>query len=134
MTFYISHYPYRMARRWAATNEAATNEMETVRPLPVDIREEDNAYVLQAFVPGLQAEDLNIQILDDVLTIEGQFSQHEGEALMSELPAGAFRRSLRLPATLDAEKAEAKIENGVLILRLPQAESVRPKVIKVAAH
>ena len=128
MTFYISNYPYR-TRRWAANSD----EMESVRPLPVDIHDEDEAYVLKAFVPGLQAEDLNIQILDDVLSIEGEFSQHEGEALMSELPAGAFRRSLRLPSTLDAEKAEAKIENGVLTLRVPKTESARPKIIKVAS-
>ena len=128
MTFYISNYPYR-TRRWTARS----NELESAHPLPVDIRDEDEAYVLQAFVPGLQAEDLNIQILDDVLSIEGEFSQHEGEALMSELPAGAFRRSLRLPSVLDAEKAEAKIENGVLTLRVPKAESARPKAIKVVA-
>jgi HSP20 family protein len=128
MTFYISNFPYH-ARRWAARS----NEMEAIRPLPVDIHDEDEAYVLKAFVPGLQAEDLNIQILDDVLTIEGEFSQHEGEALMSELPAGAFRRSLRLPSVLDAEKAEAKIENGVLTLHVPKAESARPKMIKIAS-
>jgi len=130
MTFYLSNYPYRLARRWVAN----TDELDSVRPLPVYIHDEDSAYVLKAFVPGLKAEDLNIQVLDDVLSIEGEFSQHEGEALMSELPAGAFRRSLRLPVTLDAEKAEAKIENGVLTLRVPKAESARPKVIKVAAH
>jgi HSP20 family protein len=44
-----------------------------------------------------------------------------------------LRRALRLPAQLDAEKAEAKIENGVLTLRIPKAESARPRVIKVAA-
>jgi HSP20 family protein len=129
MTFYITNHPYHIARRWAARPQ----DENEVRALPVDIREEDEAYVLKAFVPGLKAEDLNIQILDDVLSIEGEYSQHEGEALMSELPAGAFRRSLRLPAALDAEKAEAQIDNGVLTLRVPKAESARPKTIKVAA-
>jgi HSP20 family protein len=129
MTFYISQYPYRMARRWAARAE----DSAFVRPLPVDIREEDEAYVLKAFVPGLSAEDLNIQVLDDVLTIEGEYGQHEGEALMSELPVGSFRRALRLPAPLDAEKVEAHIENGVLTLRVPKAETARPKAIKVVS-
>jgi HSP20 family protein len=50
---------------------------------------------------------------------------------MSELPAGAFRRTLRLPTELDAEKAVASIENGVLTLRVPKAESAKPKSIKV---
>jgi HSP20 family protein len=50
---------------------------------------------------------------------------------MRELPHGSFRRTLRLPATLDPEKAQAKITDGVLTLRLPKAESSRPKTIKV---
>jgi HSP20 family protein len=51
---------------------------------------------------------------------------------MRELPHGSFRRSLRLPSTVDARKAEAKIEDGVLTLILPKAESAKPRTIKVA--
>lgn len=127
--FYITTAPYRAPRRWVAR----PLEADAPRALPVDIREQDDAYILTAYVPGLKAEDLNIQILEDTLTIEGQYSQHEGQALMRELPSGAFRRALRLPAPLDAAKAEANIENGVLSLRIPKAESARPRVIKVAA-
>lgn len=127
--FYITTAPYRAARRW----DARPAEEYATRPLPVDVREQEEAYLLTAYVPGLKAEDLNIQIVEDTLTIEGEYGQHEGQALMSELPAGSFRRALRLPAQLDAEKAEAKIENGVLTLRLPKAESARPRVIKVAS-
>ena len=129
MSFYISTSPYHLARRWAARPA----EMDAPRALPVDVREQDETYVLTAYVPGLKAEDLNIQIIEDTLTIEGAYSQHEGQALMSELPAGSFRRALRLPAQLDAEQAEANIENGVLTLRLPKAESARPRLIKVAS-
>jgi HSP20 family protein len=118
-----------MARRW----DARPAEVDAPRALPVDVREQDEAYLLTTFVPGLKAEDINIQIIEDTLTIEGEYGQHEGQALMSELPSGAFRRALRLPAQLDAEKAEAKIENGILTLRIPKAESARPRVIKVAS-
>ncbi len=124
MTFYLSTYPYRAARRWAPQAET--------RSLPVNIQDEGEAFILTAFVPGLKAEDLNIQIHEDVLRIEGAYAQHEGESLLSELPAGSFRRDLRLPALLDADKAEASIENGVLHLRLPKAETARPRIIKVA--
>jgi len=127
--FYITTTPHRAARRWAAHPA----EINAPRALPVDVREQDEAYLLTAYVPGLKAEDLNIQIIEDTLAIEGEYGQHEGQALMSELPAGSFRRALRLPAQLDAEKAEANIENGVLTLRIPKAESARPRVIKVAA-
>ncbi len=127
MSFYISTTPYHLARRWAVRNE----NVETTHPLPVDIRDEGEEFVLSAYVPGLKAEDLNIQVVDDALSIEGKFSQHDGEYLMSELPAGAFRRTLRLPVALDGDKASAAIENGILTLRIPKAESVRPRTVKV---
>ena len=50
---------------------------------------------------------------------------------MRELPHGSFHRSLRLPVALNAEKAEARIENGLLTLSLPKAESARPKTVKI---
>jgi HSP20 family protein len=129
MTYFIAPNPYRMARRWAA--------MAGIEPardfnLPVDVREEDEAYILNALVPGLKADDLNIQVLDDVVTIEGEFKADESEHLMRELPHGSFRRTLRLPVALDASKAEARITDGVLTLRLSKAESARPRTIKVA--
>ena len=131
MTFYLSTYPRQLTRRW----EVRSNyDQQEPHALPVDIREEDEAYVLTAFVPGLTAEELNIQILDDTLSIEGEYKPQEGEHVMSELPTGAFRRTLRLATELDADKAEANIDNGILTLRLPKAESARPKVIKVAAR
>jgi HSP20 family protein len=119
-----------MARRWAqmADCEEPTHDFT----LGVDVRDEDDSYVISALVPGLKAEDLNIQILDDVVTVEGEFKVDENEYLMRELPHGSFRRTLRLPASLDPEKAQAKITDGVLTLRLPKAESARPKTIKVA--
>ena len=130
MTYFIAPYPYRMARRWArmAGYEEPTRDFT----LAVDVREEEETYVLQALVPGLKAEDLNIQVLEDVVTIEGEFKADENEYLVRELPHGSFSRSLRLPVALEAGNAEAKITDGVLSLRLPKAESARPKTIKVA--
>jgi len=125
MTFYIAPYAPRVVRRVA-------RDAETARSLALNIRDEGEAYVLSALVPGLKAEDLNIQILDDTLSIEGEYQPEDGEYLMRELPIGAFRRALRLPAALDADKAEAKIEDGVLTLHIPKSESARPKTIKVA--
>jgi HSP20 family protein len=131
MTFYLQTYPHnhvhqkpyrRIARRWVE------NDQHT---LGVNIREEDEAYVLSALVPGLKAEDLNIQVLDDVVRIEGEYKWDENQYLMQELPHGSFTRTLRLPAAIDANHVEAKIADGVLTLRLPKAESARPKKIKV---
>lgn len=128
MTLYIQPYPFRrMVRRMA-------EQQPQQRSLGVNIREEDEAYILSALVPGLKAEDLNIQILEDVVSIEGEYKAAETEFLLNELPNGPFRRTLRLPNEVDAEKVEAKIADGVLTLTLPKAESARPKKIKVAVH
>jgi len=126
MTFYLQTYPYRrMARRWAEHRD---------RTLGINVREEDDAYVLSALVPGLQADELNIQVLEDVVRIEGEYKADESSYLVRELPQGAFTRTLRLPAPIDAEHVEADITNGVLTLKLPKAESARPKQIKIKSR
>ena len=127
MTFYLQTYPYqrprrRVVRRWVNDNQ---------HTLGVNIREEDEAYILSALVPGLTAGELNIQVLDDVVRIEGEYNQDENEYLMQELPHGSFTRTLRMPATIDANHVEAKIVDGVLTLTLPKAESAKPKKIKI---
>jgi HSP20 family protein len=123
MTFYLHPYPYRQMARRALQNRERT--------LGINIREEDEAYVLSALVPGLQAEDLNIQVLEDVLRIQGEYRQDENEYLVRELPSGSFTRTLRLPAAIDAERVEARIADGVLTLTLPKAESARPRKISI---
>ena len=131
MTFYLQTYPYnhvqqrprrRVARRWVENDQHS---------LTVNVREEDDAYVLSALVPGLKAEDLNIQVLDDVLRIEGEYKLDENQYLVQELPSGSFSRTLRLPAPIEADSVEAKIANGVLTLTLPKAESAKPKKIQI---
>ena len=129
MTLYIQPYPFRRMARHAV---AAAQPRQF--SLGVNIREEDDAYVLSALVPGLKAEALNIQVLENVVSIEGEYKAEEAEFLLNELPSGTFRRTLRLPNEVDAEKVEAKIADGVLTLTLPKAESARPKKIKVAVH
>ena len=128
MTFYIQPYPYHLSRRMAASNGGSSRE----HLLNVNVRDEEDAFVLSALVPGLKADDLNIQVLEDVVRIEGEFQANEEDYLLRELPSGQFRRVLRMPSEIDAHKVEAKIADGVLILRLPKAESALPKKIKIA--
>jgi HSP20 family protein len=132
MTLYIQPYPYRnMSRRLATWNRDVTCQQS----LRVNVHDEEDALVLKALVPGLKAEDLTIQVLDDVVHIEGAFpaASEDQQYLLNELPSGSFRRTLRMPAAIEADKVEAKITDGVLTLRLPKAESARPKKIKVSA-
>ena len=129
MTFYIQPYPYRhMSRRMAAMDGGSSRE----NFLNVNVRDEEDTFVLSALVPGLKADDLNIQVLEDVVRIEGEFQTSDEEYLLRELPIGSFRRALRMPTEIDADNVEAKITDGVLTLRLPKAESARPKKIKVS--
>jgi HSP20 family protein len=129
MSFYITPYPYRYAHRLA---RAAANCNPAARfSLALDLREEDEEFVIQALAPGLKTDDLNVQVLEDVVSIEGEFKQDEAEYLLQELPRGSFRRSVRLPAPVQADKVQARIADGVLTLRLPKAESARPRTIKV---
>ncbi len=126
MTYYVSPRRYYAMRRWM--NQPAA-EAEFV--LPVDVREEDAAFVISAVVPSLKAEDINIQILEDVVTLEGARQIEDSAYLLRELPYGTFRRSLRLPVPVDGDAAEATVENGLLTLRLPKVEAALPKTIKV---
>ena len=125
MTFYLQTYPYRrMAHRWAENGD---------QTLGINIREEDDVYVLSALVPGIKSDELNIQILEDVVRIGGEYKMNESKYLIRELPNGSFTRTLRLPAPIDTEHVEADIRDGVLTLRLPKAESARPKQIRIKA-
>lgn len=127
MSLYIQPYPFgRMVRR------AVTQPQP--RALGVDVREEDDAYILSALVPGLKAEDLTIEVIENIVSIEGEFKVEDAAFLMNELPRGAFRRSLRMPSEIDSEKVEARIADGVLTLTLPKAESAKPKRIPVIVH
>ena len=127
MTYYIRPYA---RRRHMMRHMAAENNVFTLR---VDVREEDDNFVLTTAVPGLSADDINIQVLDSVVRIEGEYQTSDGEHLLREMPEGKFIRTLRLPNEVDADSVEAKIENGVLTLSLPKVESARPKQIKILA-
>jgi HSP20 family protein len=130
MTLYIQPYQFRrMAHRWAQQPQ-----QPEYNSLGVNVSEQDDAYVLSALVPGLKAEDLNIQVLENVVSIEGEYRAEETEYLLNELPSGNFRRALRLPTEIQADKVEAKIADGVLTLNLPKAESAKPKKINISVN
>jgi len=105
--------------------------------LAVDMYETDQDVVIKSSMPGVKAEDLDITITGDTLTIKGETKTEEkvekANYIRQERRYGAFCRSLTLPTTIVAEKAKAEFENGVLTLTLPKAEEVKPKTIEVKA-
>lgn len=105
--------------------------------VPVDIREEKDAYHLRADVPGMKPEDIEISVTHDTVTISGEMKSEtevkdEGW-LRQERRSGKFTRSFTLPVEIDSNKVDATFEHGVLHLTLPKSEAVRPKQIKVRA-
>ncbi len=101
----------------------------------MDITESAANIVVQAELPGLEAKDLDISLTEDVLTIKGE-KKKEGETKdehhhYSERYYGAFQRSFRLPASVQADKIEARFEKGVLKITLPKSEEAKKKEIKV---
>jgi len=113
----------------------ATAEREML--LAVDVRDREEAYDITALVPGLEADDVDIEVLENTVTIRGEFKsadETESKYLVSELPCGRFSRTINLPTTADVSKVEASMKNGVLSLHIPKAEADRPKSIKVKSE
>ena len=115
---------------WLAPIEAAT--------LAVDMYETDDAVVVKSAVPGIKAEELDISITGDTLTIRGEMKAEEEvkeeHYIRRERRYGSFSRSVNIPVPVVADKAEAEFEDGILTLKLPKAEEVKPKAIKVKAR
>jgi HSP20 family protein len=105
--------------------------------VPINVKAEADDYVVTALVPGVKADDLSIQVHEEVLTIQGELKEETKEDekfLLHETPVGRFYRTIRLPEKLDASKAVADLNDGVLTLRLTKAEEARPKTIKVSVN
>jgi HSP20 family protein len=111
------------------------NTSESDVHVPLDVIAEDNTYVIEMIVPGLDPEDVEIEIVKNAVVIEGVFEDADEETkfLRKERPSGKFRRVVRLPKLLDMENSEANLEKGILSLRVSVAEEALPKTIKVKA-
>jgi HSP20 family protein len=103
--------------------------------LAMDVYQTADSVVVKTSVPGIDAEDLDISITGDVLTIKGETEAEEKvekeSYIRQERRYGAFSRSIRLPGDLVPDKAEATFDKGVLTLTIPKSEEAKPKTIKV---
>ncbi|MHC4838879.1 MAG: Hsp20/alpha crystallin family protein [Planctomycetota bacterium] len=104
------------------------------RPL-VDIREDEQGYLIEAELPGLKREQVKVSVQDEVLTVSGQREaetvQDEDRVHRIERTYGSFERRFALPEEVDPVGIAAKFEDGILKLRLPRREVVTPKAIDV---
>jgi HSP20 family protein len=138
MAYYVSPYR-RFVRRDRRVDSSIRNAkaMERDKVLAVDVKSDDEAYTISALIPGIEAEEINVEILNNTISIRGEFSENgedeQDHLLVNELPFGSFSRVLTLPTRLDPAKADANLKNGVFTLRVPKAEEDRPKVINISA-
>ncbi len=116
-------------RRWYADRE--------IGYVPLDVSETDEAYEVEAALPGVKPEDVEVQVHGDTVTIKGEAREEAEENgkswLRRERRYGVFARSFTLPTDIDSDKASADFEDGLLRLRLPKSEAERPKTIKVSS-
>ena len=103
----------------------------------IDLYQNDVDVVVKAALPGLKAEDVQISITADVLTLRGEFKKEterkETTYHIREQGYGSFERAVMLPTDVQSDKAKAEFENGVLTVTLPKAETVKPKTISIKA-
>jgi HSP20 family protein len=103
----------------------------------IDMYQTDDEIIVKAALPGIKPEDVQINITGEVLHIKGDVKyedeQKEKAWHMREQRWGAFERSVALPTDVEAGKAKAEFENGVLVITLPKAEEVKPKTISIKA-
>jgi HSP20 family protein len=102
----------------------------------MDLYETEQEYVVKLAAPGLKADNFEITMQENELTIHGrtQAEQPEGARYhMQEQRFGEFTRSVRFPALVDADKIQASLADGILTIRVPKAEAAKPKRITVKA-
>ena len=118
-----------------ARQQGNDRAMTTAWAPALDISERKDAYLVTVELPGVEAEDLEITMEDGLLTIQGErhFAHDSSEQQFHRVERryGAFRRSITLPAQVQAEQIEATFDNGVLQILVPKMEEAKPKRIQV---
>ena len=114
---------------WIAPTGAAS--------LALDMYETNDNVVVKAALPGVKPDEVEVTITGNTLTISGESKEenevNEANYIRKESRYGTFSRSVTLPTGLKADKADATFENGVLTLKIPKADEVKPKSIKIRA-
>jgi len=112
-------------------------ESELLRPVPIELVEKNGGYFVDASVPGFKPGEIEISIDDDLLTISGlterNFESEKENLVYTDFSSNRFFRQMPLPQPVDAENAEAKLEDGILHIMLPKMKLPEAKHIAVSA-
>ena len=105
----------------------------------IDVTEDNDKYVIKAALPGWKPDNVDVSFEGGTLTLKGEVKEESEQKDEStrwhrrEIRRNSFARSIALPADVEADKARAEFENGILTLTMPKAEVVKPKQIKITA-
>ena len=103
----------------------------------IDMYQTDDEIIVRAALPGIKADQVQINVTGEILTLKGDVKHEEDKKEKAwhihEQRWGSFERSLVLPTEVVADKAKAEFENGILTITLPKADEVKPRVINIKA-
>lgn len=120
-----------------AKSSNKTKQKEEEGQLTVDVFQTDDEIVIKSTIAGVTADDLDISITNDMVTIKGSRSSDEkikqSDYYYQELYWGSFSRSIILPEEIDADNAKASMKNGVLTIRLLKLAKSRVKKVKISS-
>lgn len=107
-------------------------EGERPLPIPIDLTHDDDAVSVRASIPGAAPEDIDVAVEDGALTISAE-TQNDGDGafIIRERRAGKLRRTIRLPNSLDVDKAETEYKHGVLTVVFPKAAAARTRRLEI---
>ena len=120
-------------RAFEETAAAKTQATRAWRP-PVDLFEDENAFTLQLELPGVDRDKIEVEVTHEELVIRGErpyVKPESGNIVHSERVYGQFQRAFRLGVPVQNNAVEASYKDGVLTIRLPKTESVKPRRIEV---
>lgn len=137
MTYYLSTPQIEARKRFLRQMMENSYDGERVMSFPMDLQASADEYTLTAMLPGLDAEEVDLQFNNGVLTISGEYKDNRIENddyFFSELPVGKFSRAIEFNEPVQHEKISASMKKGLLTVRIPKAEEAKPKSIKIKAE
>lgn len=136
MSRMVDRMQHIMDRGWPFGDDEFSFDRDA---MAIDMHSDDDNIIVNAALPGLKEDDIHIDVHDDLLTISGEsrVEREEGEDERNwhyhELRYGKFTRTVRLPESVDLDKAEATLQDGILTVTLPKAEPTPVRKIAVKA-
>ena len=138
--------PSKSAKSWSEAKEFENMmnrlfsnpfvESNSSTEMPIELTEKNNNIILKAILPGLEKENINIEVTEDRVNISGEYKAHHEEnkdmIYRSEFFEGMFERMISLPQAINQQKAKADYKDGVLTITLPKSKKEMKKIVKLS--